>query len=167
MICLKPWIITFLNFLERISIFNIQLIDNYYNVPNLYKSSGQPSKRQLKLLAKKGYQIIINLAPNTIINGRILNEAEILRLQKVKYIHIPVDFKNPTKADFRKFVLNIEKYKDEKIWVHCAANMRVSAFTYKYRRDILKLAHKDIIGDLEAIWIPDKVWSSFLGLEYN
>ena len=83
----------------------------------------------------------------------------------MNYIHIPVDFNKPNKADFKKFVFNIEKYKDKKIWVHCEANMRVSAFTYKYRRDILKIGHKEIIGDLEAIWIPNKIWNSFLELE--
>ena len=99
------------------------------------------------------------------IQGRVLNERKILRYYKVKYIHIPVDFKNPTKSNFKKFVINVKKYKKEKIWVHCEANMRVSAFTYKYRRDILKLDHKDIIGDLEKIWIPNKIWNSFLDLK--
>ena len=140
-------------------------IFNYYKVPDLYETSGQPSKQQLKFLAKKGYKVVINLAPRTIVEGRLVNEQEILRSQKVKYIHIPVDFKNPTESDFKKFVLNIEKYKAEKIWVHCAANFRVSAFTYKYRRDILKLTNKDILGDMKAIWIPNKVWKSFLGLK--
>jgi hypothetical protein len=40
--------------------------------------------------------------------------------------------------------------------------MRVSAFVYKYRRDVLKLPHDEIIGDMEAIWTPIKIWKSFL-----
>ena len=42
--------------------------------------------------------------------------------------------------------------------------MRVSAFTYRYRRDILNLEHNEIIKDLEKIWKPNKVWKSFLNL---
>ena len=173
MIYIKSWIRNIFGFIfniiKRIFPINLQTKDkldiyNYYKVHNLYETSGQPSKQQLVLLAKQGYQAVINLAPSTIIEGRVLNEKEILKSKKVKYIHIPVDFNNPTQLDFKNFVSNIEKYKNEKIWVHCAANMRVSAFTYKYRRDILKLAHKDIISDLESIWIPNKVWSSFLEL---
>tara|TARA_A100000164_G_C21914217_1_gene777348 strand:- start:1456 stop:1914 length:459 start_codon:yes stop_codon:yes gene_type:complete len=139
-------------------------INNYYNISNLYETSGQPNKQQLKLLVKKGYEVIINLAPHSIYEGRVLHEREILKSNKVIYIHIPVNFKKPIESDFNKFVLNIEKYKNKKMWVHCEANMRVSAFTYKYRKDILKLSKKDIINDLEAIWIPNKTWSSFLEL---
>ena len=57
------------------------------------------------------------------------------------------------------------KNKNKKIWIHCAANKRVSAFVYKYRRDILKLSHDEIIGDMEAIWTPNKIWNSFLDLK--
>ena len=49
-------------------------------------------------------------------------------------------------------------------WVHCAAKMRVSAFVYKYRREILKLSHDEVIGDVQAIWTPNAVWNSFMGL---
>ena len=33
--------------------------------------------------------------------------------------------------------------------------MRVSAFVYKYRRDILKQSHIEIINDMEIIWTPN------------
>ena len=168
--CLRNIFRFIFNIIKQITISTVQRTDllgiyNYYKIPNLYETSGQPNKQQLKLLSKKDYKVVINLAPSAIVKGRILNEEEILKSQKVNYIHIPVDFNNPTKSDFKKFVLNIEKYKNEKIWVHCAANMRVSAFTYKYRRDILNLDHDEIIDDLKAIWIPNKVWKSFLKLE--
>ena len=109
-----------------------------------------------------GYEVIINLASNSLYNGNIINEEQILNFLKVKYIHIPVNFNNPTDLDFEKFVFNIQKHNNKKLWVHCAANMRVSAFVYKYRRDILKLEHNNIIQDMEAIWTPNKIWSSFL-----
>ena len=76
-----------------------------------------------------------------------------------------MDFKKPLKANFDKFVENIKQNKNKKIWVHCAANMRVSAFVYKYRRDELGLEDKDINKDLKAIWTPNKTWQSFLNLE--
>ena len=40
--------------------------------------------------------------------------------------------------------------------------MRVSAFVYKYRRDILKLEDSEIIEDMNLIWSPNNVWGSFL-----
>ena len=141
---------------------NIKKIFNYYKVPDLFETSGQPNNKQLISIANGGYEAVINLAPNTTIEGRIINEEAILKSNNITYIHIPVDFNNPLDEDFNKFVAALEQNKHKKIWVHCAANMRVSAFVFKYRRDVLGLSQKNIEEDLEAIWVPNKTWSSFL-----
>ena len=141
---------------------NLKKIFNYYKVPGLFETSGQPNNKQLISIANGGYEAVINLAPNTTIEGRIINEKAILKSNNITYIHIPVDFNNPLDEDFNKFVAALEQNKHKKIWVHCAANMRVSAFIFKYRRDVLGLSPKDIEEDLEAIWVPNKTWSSFL-----
>ena len=141
---------------------NLKIIFNYYKVPGLFETSGQPNNKQLISIANGGYEAVINLAPNTTIEGRVINEEAILKSNNITYIHIPVDFNNPLDEDFNKFVAALEQNKHKKIWVHCAANMRVSAFVFKYRRDILGLSPKNIEEDLEAIWVPNKTWSSFL-----
>lgn len=141
---------------------NLKKIFNYYKVPDLFETSGQPNNKQLNSIANGGYEAVINLAPNTTIEGKIINEDAILKSNNIAYIHIPVDFNNPLDEDFNKFVAALEQNKHKKIWVHCAANMRVSAFVFKYRRDILGLSQKNIERDLKAIWIPNKTWGSFL-----
>lgn len=141
---------------------NLKKIFNYYKVPDLFETSGQPNNKQLISIANGGYEAVINLAPNTTIEGRIINEEAILKSNNITYIHIPVDFNNPLDEDFNKFVAALEQNKHKKIWVHCAANMRVSAFVFKYRRDVLGLSQKNIERDLKAIWIPNKTWGSFL-----
>jgi protein tyrosine phosphatase (PTP) superfamily phosphohydrolase (DUF442 family) len=141
---------------------NLKKIFNYYKVPDLFDTSGQPNNKQLISIANGGYEAVINLAPNTTIEGRIINEEAILKSNNITYIHIPVDFNNPLDEDFNKFVAALEQNKHKKIWVHCAANMRVSAFVFKYRRDILGLSQKNIERDLKAVWIPNKTWGSFL-----
>ena len=156
-----------LNIIKRILLGSFQAKDltkiyNYHKVPGLFETSGQPGKQELKLLAKTGYEVVINLAPSSRLEGAVIKEAEILDSEKLEYIHIPVDFNNPSNEDFEKFVTYIERYQEKKIWVHCAANMRVSAFVYKYRRDILNLPHQEIVEDMETIWTPNKTWSTFL-----
>ena len=141
---------------------NLKKVFNYYQVPGLFETSGQPNNKQLISIANGGYEVVINLAPNTTIEGRVINEKDILKSNNITYIHIPVDFNNPLDEDFNKFVAALEQNKHKKIWVHCAANMRVSAFVFKYRRDVLGLSPKNIEVDLEAIWVPNKTWSSFL-----
>ena len=141
---------------------NLKKVFNYYQVPDLFETSGQPNNKQLISIANGGYEVVINLAPNTTIEGRIINEEAILKSNNITYIHIPVDFNNPLDEDFNKFVAALEENKHKKVWVHCAANMRVSAFVFKYRRDVLGLSQKNIEQDLKAIWIPNKAWSFFL-----
>ena len=141
---------------------NLKKVFNYYQVPGLFETSGQPNNKQLISIASGGYEVVINLAPNTTIEGRVINEKDILKSNNITYIHIPVDFNNPLDEDFNKFVAALEENKHKKIWVHCAANMRVSAFVFKYRRDVLGLSQKNIERDLKAIWIPNKAWSFFL-----
>ena len=141
---------------------NLKKVFNYYQVPGLFETSGQPNNKQLISIANGGYEVVINLAPNTTIEGRVINEKDILKSNNITYIHIPVDFNNPLDEDFNKFVAALEENKHKKIWVHCAANMRVSAFVFKYRRDVLGLSQKNIEQDLKAIWIPNKTWSFFL-----
>jgi len=141
---------------------NLKKIFNYYQVPGLFETSGQPNNKQLISIANGGYEVVINLAPNTSIEGRVINEKDILKSNNITYIHIPIDFNNPLDEDFNKFVAALEQNKHKKIWVHCAANMRVSAFVFKYRRDVLGLSQKNIERDLKAVWIPNKTWGSFL-----
>jgi len=50
----------------------------------------------------------------------------------------------------------------EKTWVHCAANMRVSAFMYKYRCEILNENAVKAKVDLEKIWEPFGAWKNFI-----
>ena len=141
---------------------DLSRVFNYHNIDDLFATSGQPNAYQLRLIAQNGYEAVINLAPNSVFEGSVINEAEILTANKVKYIHIPVNFNKPKDEDFLKFVNCLEENKDKKIWIHCAANMRVSAFVYKYRRDILKLEDSEIIEDMNLIWSPNNVWSYFL-----
>ena len=141
---------------------NLKKIFNYYKVSGLFETSGQPNNKQLMSIANGGYEAVINLAPNTTIEGRVINEEDILKSNNISYINIPVDFNNPLDEDFNKFVAALEQNKHKKIWVHCAANMRVSAFVFKYRRDVLGLSSESIVGDLKAIWVPNKTWRTFL-----
>jgi len=55
----------------------------------------------------------------------------------MNYIHIPVDFQNPTEQDFQPSCTLMAELKDVPVHVHCIANYRVSAFFYRYRRDVL------------------------------
>lgn len=141
---------------------SIQGICNYLLIDNLYATSGQPSEVELGLIGEAGYQTVINLTPQSLLENSVANEAEILQRLGVTYIHIPVDFKSPTDQDFETFVDSLQEQSGRKLWVHCAANMRVSAFTYRYRTHVLGDDPETADPDLRKIWNPFGVWKEFI-----
>jgi protein tyrosine phosphatase (PTP) superfamily phosphohydrolase (DUF442 family) len=141
---------------------SVEDIYNYVHIENLFSTSGQPSETEFGLIRDAGYKVVINLAPTSVLENAVVNEREILSDLGIKYVHIPVDFKNPTEADFEKFVSNLRENSEQKVWVHCAANMRVSAFTYRYRRSVLKVDERTAEVDLHKIWDPIGAWKGFI-----
>lgn len=140
---------------------NLYGIYNYLPLSETLATSGQPTEQQFAGIVDAGYKTVINLAPANAENA-LNDEAAVLESLGARYIHIPVDFKKPTEDDFRQFVASIEQYGNEKLWVHCAANMRVSAFFYRYRCDIVGEDPALAARDLEKIWTPFGVWKKFI-----
>lgn len=56
----------------------------------------------------------------------------------------------------------MEQFKDAPIHVHCIANYRVSAFFYRYRRDVLGWDDAKARAEMEAIWHLEGVWEDFV-----
>ena len=141
---------------------SIESVYNYLPINNLFTTSGQPSENQFELIRDAGFETIINLAPNSVLENSVINETQVLANLGMKYIHIPVDFKNPTDDDFERFVSTIQNHQQRKVWLHCAANMRVSAFTYRYRCSVLGEDEQLAGADLRKIWEPFGVWKKFI-----
>jgi len=142
---------------------DLHSIYNWHRIDDRITTSGQPSESQLMAIAASGVERIINLAPHD--NPRALpDEAASVARLGMAYVNIPVDFKNPTEADFTAFCEALDEATDVPVHVHCAANYRVSAFFYRYRRDVLDMDPDIARAELEKIWQPDPVWSAFIGL---
>lgn len=140
---------------------NLTSIFNYLPISSNIATSGQPTAQQLVAIRSDGYQKIINLAP-PIGENSLANEADLVADLGMDYINIPVDFSHPTEADFEQFVLHMQNQDSQKIWVHCAANMRVSCFIFKYRTAILDGNLSNAEADLKKIWQPNKTWQDFI-----
>jgi protein tyrosine phosphatase (PTP) superfamily phosphohydrolase (DUF442 family) len=163
-------VIPIFNFL-KLSISNIlkmnlmgDLIENIYNFIQLsdrISTAGQPTLEQYPTIASEGYQIVINLALQESANA-LENEDEIATNLGLEYIHIPVIWNTPTVEDFQKFVSVIEANLDRKIFIHCAANMRVSAFMYLYRQIYTGVDEATARQDLLKIWTPNEVWKIYI-----
>jgi uncharacterized protein (TIGR01244 family) len=127
-------------------------------------TSGQPTEDDLKALSALGVEHVINLALHT--HERALpDEAGSVTALGMTYTHIPVAFDAPTEGDFRRFCAAMESMAGAKVHVHCIVNARVSAFLYRYRRDVLGMAEQLARQEMESIWQPGGIWATFIGDE--
>ena len=124
-------------------------------------TSGQPTEPQLRDIRALGIRHIVNLALHSHEKALPDEAASVSRLG-MTYIHIPVDFQNPTDHDFEQFCGVMEELKDVPVHVHCIANYRVSAFFYRYRRDVLGMDEPRARADMEGVWHPEGVWAAFV-----
>jgi protein tyrosine phosphatase (PTP) superfamily phosphohydrolase (DUF442 family) len=124
-------------------------------------TAGQPTQAQFETIRANGFKVVINLALPTS-DKAIANEGSVVASLGMSYAHIPVDFKAPTAADFRAFCRVMAAFDDRPVFVHCAANMRVSAFVFLYRVLYRRVARAEAERDLCAIWEPDGVWCHFI-----
>jgi protein tyrosine phosphatase (PTP) superfamily phosphohydrolase (DUF442 family) len=129
-------------------------------------TAGQPTEEQFRLVHEAGFEAVINLALPTS-DRALLNEGSVVTGLGMAYVHIPVDFKAPTAQDFRAFSRVLQAFADRSVFVHCAANMRVSAFVFLYRVLQQRVARAEAERDLHAIWQPDAVWSRFIESELS
>lgn len=136
-------------------------IYNYHRIDDRIGTAGQPTADQFKEIAAAGFQSVINLALHTS-DDAIPDEGSIVTGLGMTYIHIPVDFETPDPQDFALFSAAMDACQDRHVFVHCAANKRVSAFLYVYRLNSGEVARETAAADLHKLWKPDEVWSSFI-----
>jgi protein tyrosine phosphatase (PTP) superfamily phosphohydrolase (DUF442 family) len=125
-------------------------------------TSGQPSEKQLSALSTLGVRHIVNLGLHTHERALPDEPSSVTGLGMV-YVHIPVEFDAPAEADFTRFCAAMKTIGDEPVHVHCIVNARVSAFLYRYRRDILGVDESTAREAMERIWKPGGVWAAFIG----
>ena len=113
-----------------------ETIYNWRRLDDRITTSGQPTEQQLADIQALGVRHIVNLGLHTHEKALPDEAASVGRLG-ITYIHIPVNFQNPTDGDFAKFCAAMEQLKEVAVHVHCIANYRVSAFFYRYLRDVL------------------------------
>ncbi len=140
---------------------DVSSIYNYKLLTDNIATSGQPTEDELTFIADAGYQVVINLGlDNT--DCAVSNEAAFFKNQGISYIHLPVIFEAPKEEDLFVFIKTLSAYKDSKVFIHCAANKRVSAFIALYRILSLGWPVDDAIKALNMMWQPDAIWQAFI-----
>ena len=144
-------------------------IEDSYNFRRIHDdltTSGLVDADQLRGLAAEGYDAVVNLLPDGHEHA-VVDEARIIQDQGLDYVHIPVDFDAPTRADLAAFAEALDARAGQKLHVHCAANYRVSVFYSLYA------LHRGLRTEVEAdelvadVWNPadHPVWTQFIADE--
>ena len=140
----------------------LQDITNYLKISDHLSTSGQIAYDQVAAIKEAGFDVVINLAPaRDDVNSL---EGYLVVEQGMSYVHIPVSWQQPSQRDLQLFFDVMKANHDRKVYVHCFANMRVSAFVYLYRTLHEGITEEQARADLEKIWKPEDLeqWAAFI-----
>ena len=140
----------------------INEIYKYQKVDEKLSTAGQPTEEQIESIKREGFDVVINLALHNVQRYSLPDEAGLVKSYGMKYIHIPVEFDSPQESDLLRFFDAMQDNSDKKIFVHCAANMRVSAFLALYNPIRLCEPDENAFSLMKSIWLPDEVWTQFI-----
>jgi protein tyrosine phosphatase (PTP) superfamily phosphohydrolase (DUF442 family) len=139
-------------------------IEDIYNFRQLsprLATGGQPLVDELHAIGLSGFATVINLgladAPYA-----VADEQSILESYAIEYLHIPVSFETPQAECFELFRECMRQLSQRKLFVHCAANKRVSVFIALYRVIEEGWSLDEALQDVHAVWQPDAAWQAFI-----
>ena len=138
---------------------------NFYQLTDRIASAGQPVADQFSEIQKAGYAVVINLAMSDAMNA-VPAEEKIVSSLGLTHIHIPVPFDDPNSSHVRAFFGVMDAFRNEKVFVHCALNLRVSAFLYLYLTIRCGLPPEEAATPFLREWRPkmDEKWQKIVNL---
>lgn len=139
----------------------LQGIYNYRQLTDLIATAGQPSEEELVAVALAGFEVVVNLALHDV-EYSLPDERKVVESLGRRYIHIPVAWERPLRSDLERFFDTMDQFAAKKVFVHCAANKRVSVFMALYRQLRQGWSRDAAMTGVLAIWEPDDVWRRFL-----
>jgi uncharacterized protein (TIGR01244 family) len=136
-------------------------IYNYLSLSDTIATAGQPTEEQIAAIAEDGYELVINLGLADS-EYALDDEEAVVRAHGMQYIHLPVIWEQPTGLDLERFIEVMEANKGKNVFIHCAANMRVSVFMALYRILRLGWSHEKAFEQVKRIWVPNATWQTFI-----
>ena len=139
----------------------IDEIKNFIAVSDQLGTAGQPSEAQLRDVADAGFEVVVNLG---LLDPRycLADEAGSVASIGLAYHHIPVDFNAPQPDDLRRFLDVMDASQGKKVFVHCAANYRVSSFVALYGESRLGWSAEQGDSHIRRVWEPNPTWTQFI-----
>lgn len=126
-----------------------------------FASAGQPTEEQFSVIAEAGYERVIYIAFSNNPNA-VANADQVVKGLGMDYVHIPVDWNNPTSRDFYTFADAMQRFPDQKTLLHCQVNARATAFSFLYRVIYDEVPVARAKEDMNTVWQPNETWRDLI-----
>ncbi len=136
---------------------SLDAIRNFVALTPAIGTAGQPRADQFEAIAAAGYETVINLAmpdhPDSIDDegGRVTGLG-------MTYIHLPVPYDAPRPEHVLRFCALLDALGEQRVFVHCIMNFRVSAFMYLHGVHVRGLDPARARSPIFARWQPEPAW---------
>ncbi len=136
-------------------------IKNFLRLDERIATAGQPTAEQLAEIAAAGYEAVINLG---LLDPRycLPDEAGLVRSLGLDYDHIPVEFDAPRVESFQRFAAAMERVAGKRVFVHCAANFRVTSFVGMWGEATQGWSAERADALARTFWEPNETWRAFV-----
>jgi uncharacterized protein (TIGR01244 family) len=139
----------------------LERIYNFVQLSEDLATSGQPTEAQLECIAQAGFEVVINLGL-TGTDYALADEEGLVRRLGMSYVHIPVLWEAPSREDLEGFFFVLQEHQERRVFVHCAANMRVSVFMALFRILHQGWSYEPAFQVVRRVWEPDGQWLDFI-----
>ena len=139
----------------------MERIINFIQLTENFGTAGQPTVDQFKIVADNAYQHVINIGmPDH--PDAVPNEGELVTRLGLNYLHLPVPFGNPEPRHVKWFCNMLSQISEEKVFIHCIMNYRVSAFMYHYLSKFEKLDEASSRSPIFETWKLEPEWEELM-----
>ncbi len=139
----------------------IEDIVNFVAIDPKLATAGQPTEAQLSSLRDGGFRVVVNLG---LMDPRycLADEAGSVAALGMTYHPVPVDFQQPTLADYERFCEVMAGCEGQRTLVHCAMNYRVSCFVALLHEQRRGWSREQADAHIARLWQPNAAWSAFV-----
>jgi uncharacterized protein (TIGR01244 family) len=139
---------------------NLHEIYNYRRAEEHIATAGQPTAEQLAAVAVAGCSTVINLGLHEA-DYALPDERATVESLGMDYVHIPVVWERPTPEDLARFSEVLQTLEGQDLFVHCAANVRVTVFLALDRVTRQGWAAGDAMAVIDVTALP-AAWQQFI-----
>ncbi len=139
---------------------DLQAIYNFRRAGEHLATAGQPTAEQLAAVAAAGCSVVINLALHDA-DYALPDERGLVESLGMSYVHIPVIWERPTRQDLARFSEVLQRLEGQDLFIHCAANVRVTVFIALDRIIRLRWEAETAMVHIDLTSLPP-VWQQFI-----